>query len=159
MELREEKGLFIAATAKLQQSGDRWFVPSQSGRKGGRAYYTVRPDVSDPNCTCPDYETRRMKCKHIFAVEFTIRREYIDGGEARTVTGTVSGKKTYSQDWPAYNAAQVNEKERFQSLLHELCKGIGGPSQKMGRPRLSLEDMIFSAAFKVYSTVSGRRFM
>ena len=29
----------------------------------------------------------------------------------------------------------------------------------MGRPRLSPEDMIFSAAFKVYSTVSGRRFM
>src|SRR5260370_21670907 len=29
----------------------------------------------------------------------------------------------------------------------------------MGRPRLPFEDMIFSAAFKVYSTVSGRRFM
>src|SRR5882724_5383657 len=29
----------------------------------------------------------------------------------------------------------------------------------MGRPRLPFEDMIFSACFKVYSTVSGRRFM
>src|SRR5882757_2512978 len=29
----------------------------------------------------------------------------------------------------------------------------------MGRPRLPLEDMIFASAFKVYSTVSGRRFM
>ena len=29
----------------------------------------------------------------------------------------------------------------------------------MGRPRLPLEDMIFAATFKVYSTVSGRRFM
>jgi len=29
----------------------------------------------------------------------------------------------------------------------------------MGRPRLSLADIIFSSTFKVYSTVSGRRFM
>ncbi len=29
----------------------------------------------------------------------------------------------------------------------------------MGRPRLSLRDMVFSAVFKVYSTVSTRRFM
>ena len=32
MEAREEKGLEIAAKSKLQQSGDRWFVPSQTGR-------------------------------------------------------------------------------------------------------------------------------
>src|SRR5438046_9319262 len=29
----------------------------------------------------------------------------------------------------------------------------------MVRPRLPFEDMIFSSCFKVYSTVSGRRFM
>jgi hypothetical protein len=28
METREQKGLEIAAKSKLQQSGDRWFVPS-----------------------------------------------------------------------------------------------------------------------------------
>lgn len=158
MELREEKGLLIAATAKLQRHGDRWFVPSQSESSHAR-YYTVKPDISNPHCTCPDHETRHVKCKHIFAVEFTIRREYTDDGETQTVTETVTVKKTYSQDWPAYNTAQTQEKDQFQSLLYELCKGTGGPSQKMGRPRLSLEDMIFSAAFKVYSTVSGRRFM
>ena len=43
--------------------------------------------------------------------------------------------------------------------MFDLCKGIGEPSQKMGRPRLPFDDMIFSACFKVYSTVSGRRFM
>ena len=44
-------------------------------------------------------------------------------------------------------------------MLHELCKGIREPSQTNGRPRLSLEDMIFNCAFKVYSTVSQRRFI
>jgi transposase len=158
MDLREEKGLQIAATVKLQRNGDRWFVPSQSGggtNHGGK--YIVKPDGSHPHCTCPDHETHSVKCKHIFAVEYTIRRE--NETETQPVTEPVTARKTYSQDWPAYNAAQVNEKDQFQSLLHELCKGIGGPSQRIGRPRLSLEDMIFSAAFKVYSTVSGRRFM
>jgi transposase len=68
-------------------------------------------------------------------------------------------KPTYPQQWSAYNKAQTNEKDQFQSLLYELCKGIGEASQKTGRPRLPLEDMIFSACFKVYSTVSGRRFI
>lgn len=109
--------------------------------------------------TCLDHEMRRVKCKHIYAVEYTIRREYATNGETSTLTETVTVRKTYKQEWPAYNAAQANEKDQFQSLLHQLCQGIGGPSQNMGRPRLSFEDMIFSACFKVYSTVSGRRFM
>lgn len=156
MDAREQKGLEIAAKAKLTRLGNIWFVPSQAKTGKGRRY---KVDPTSEHCDCPDHETRNVKCKHIFAVEFTLKREYTDDGETQTLSETVTVKKTYSQDWPAYNAAQVNEKDQFQSLLHELCKGIGGPSQKVGRPRLSLEDMIFSAAFKVYSTVSGRRFM
>jgi transposase len=158
---RELRGLEIAAKARLTQDGDRWFVPSQSGggtNHGGK--YIVKPDVSNPHCTCPDFETRQLKCKHIWAVEFTVQREYTSDGETQTLTETVTVKKTYKQEWSAYNAAQVNEKDQFQSLLRELCKGIGEPSQgKNGRPRLPLDEMIFAATFKVYSTVSQRRFM
>lgn len=158
MEERELKGLQIAAKAKLQQSGDgRWFVPSQTGHRG--TYYTVNPDPVKPHCSCPDFECRKLRCKHIFAVEIVIQREVTDDGETQTVTETVTVKKTYKQEWSSYNAAQVNEKSEFQKLLHELCKGVGEPSQKIGRPRLPFEDMIFAVAFKVYSTVSQRRFM
>jgi transposase len=65
---------------------------------------------------------------------------------------------TTPQVWPAYRQAQVNEKSRFQSLLFELCKGIEEPLQHMGRPRLSVADTIFALCYKVYSTVSSRRF-
>lgn len=44
-------------------------------------------------------------------------------------------KPTYPQNWSAYNSAQTNEKDLFQSLLVELLKGVGEPSQTMGRPR------------------------
>jgi hypothetical protein len=156
---REQRGLEIAARAKLTRSGDRWFVPSQSGNTGDYGHYTVKPDVSNPHCTCPDHETRNVKCKHLWAVEFTIQREYTNDGQTETLTETVKVRKTYSQEWSSYNAAQVNEKEQFQSLLRELCNGVGEPSQKTGRPRLPFDEMIFAATFKVYSTVSQRRFM
>ncbi len=153
---RELKALEIAAKAKLQRSGDRWFVPSQTGHRG--TYYTVKPDPAHPHCTCPDFESRKLPCKHIFAVEYTIEREQTSDGETVVTETPRISQKTYSQDWPSYNKAQTHEKEHFQKLLHELCKGIGEPSQTIGRPRMPLDDMIFSAAFKVYSTVSARRF-
>ena len=160
---RELRGLEIAAKAKIERYGDRWFVPSQSRHSlaGGDSRYVVKPDVSDPHCTCPDHETRRVKCKHIWAIEFVIQREFSFDEETKTetVTETVPVKKTYSQEWSAYNSAEVNEKDKFQSLLRDLVAGIGGPSQKNGRPRLPLEEMIFATTFKVYPTVSQRRFM
>lgn len=161
---REEKALVIAAKSKLTKKGDIWRVPSQSGYK---PYYEVDPNPESPRCTCPDFETRRQRCKHIFAVEIVIERERsvtetTDGDTTTTtVTETVKVTKrvTYKQDWPAYNEAQTHEKALFQKLLHDLCSNIVEPEQTNGRPRLLYRDMLFSAAFKVYSTMSSRRFM
>lgn len=75
-----------------------------------------------------------------------------------TIMETVK-KPTYPQDRPAYNAGQTHEKEKFLSLLYDLCSAIEEPSYTKGRPRLPLADAIFAACFKVYSTFSGRRFM
>ncbi len=62
-------------------------------------------------------------------------------------------------NWPADNAAQTSEKETFCRLLRDLCGEIPEPEQQRGRPRLPIGDALFTAAFKVYSTVSARRFM
>lgn len=148
----------IAAMCKLTQKGSIWLVPSQSGNRR----YTVCPDPMNPHCTCPDHEETGLRCKHIYAVQYVIQREtHADGSTTITerVTVTKATRKTYPQDWAAYNAAQTNEKHEFQSLLFDLCQGIEEPEQQMGRPRLSLADMVFATTFKVYSTVSGRRFM
>lgn len=113
-------------------------------------------------CTCPDHEETGGICKHIYAVRYTIEREYSEDGtltETETIT-VQQTRKTYPQNWRAYNAAQTNEKEKFQSLLTELCAGLHNPRPSgRGRPRIPISDAVFSAVFKVYSTMSGRRFM
>ncbi len=102
----------------------------------------------------PRLEIRRSKCKHIFAAEFTFEQDFLSelaSEEAVIPQPYLPPRKTYSQDWVSYDKAQKCEKSEFQFLLAELCKGIGEPSQIFGRPRLPLEDMIFSCVFKVYS--------
>ena len=158
---RQLKGLEIADRYRITNQDGLWLVPSQSGK----GKYKVDPEAG--NCTCPDYEYTQSKCKHQFAVEVTLERERTtttttdaSGNTTTTTTETVKvTRKTYPQVWPAYNKAQTQEKAQFLYLLHKLCEGVGEPAQHNGRPRLPLEDMIFSMAYKVYSTVSGRRFM
>ncbi len=151
MNIREQKGKEIASRLKIERKGDVWIVPSQTGK----GKYTVDLDI--PLCSCPDLELRGLKCKHIYAVEYSTKHESDTESHTTTVTKTV--RVTYKQDWPAYNMAQTNEKAYFQSLLRDLCKSIEEPPQTMGRSRLPLRDMVFSTVFKVYSTVSTRRFI
>src|SRR5215212_5659432 len=162
MSIRQQKGLQLAQKANIRRHGNLWVVPSASGK----GKYTV--DAKVERCTCPDWDFRRQPCKHIFAVQVTIEREQTtvtetkpDGTTTTTTTEAVKvTRKTYRQDWPAYNKAQTNEKRLFLYLLHQLCQGVGSPAQYgAGRRNLPLEDVIFAMAYKVYSTISGRRFM
>jgi transposase len=153
---REIKALQIAAKSKLTRKGKVWIVPSQAGH----GEYQVRPDPQSPRCTCPDFEYRSVECKHIIAISYVMQREQTPDGRT-VVTETVAvTRKTYSQDWKAYNAAQTHEKSELQALLYELCKNLPEPvrQQGKGRPPLSLPDIVFSSVMKIYSTISGRRF-
>jgi transposase len=155
---RKQRGLEIAALARIDRRNDLYLVPSQTNPKHPK--YEVRYDTENPTCNCPDHELRGCRCKHIYAVEYVIKREHNEDGsttvtESVTVTRT---RKTYPQNWPAYNAAQTSEKEHFQKLLADLCGDLVTPESPNGQPRIPLSDAIFSAVFKVYSTVSARRF-
>ena len=175
-ELRRQRGLIIAAICPIKPDGKdhRYRVPSQKGK----AHYLVNIDPKKGphwQCSCPDYEARKLPCKHVFAVQFVLQRDTNEDGsttvtQTLTITEregkapqTVAFRATYKQDWPAYNTAQTSEKHRFQILLNDLCKGLVEPPKphdgtKGGRPPVPLADRVFASAFKVYSTVSGRRF-
>lgn len=153
VDMRQIKGKQIAETCRIVKTEKGWQVPSQSGH-GTYLVYTESL-LSKPKCTCPDHESRGVICKHIYAVEITLKKE-VDAHGNTTITQTK--KVTYSQDWHAYDQAKTKERLLFLELLNDLCKGLPSPEYKFGRPTLPLSDMAFASALKVYSTFSLRRF-
>ena len=153
LEARKERGLNIAKTCKITKNGNGWIVPSQSN---GATYDVEFSEFENTqSCTCPDYQYRKIKCKHIFAVELIVTEEINEEG---TVTQTVTKKVSYTQDWQAYDHAQIHQKELFMQLLHDVSITIRQPEYTFGRPKLPLADMVFASALKVFSTFSLRRF-
>jgi transposase len=157
MNAREERGLIIAATCKLNRNSDgTWRVPSQSP-KGQTAYYTV--NLESKKCNCLDCTEGGFTCKHYFAASIVRTREVLpDGTMIETKTLTLTEKKTYKQDWRAYNLAQSTEAHRFQELLFDLTRGVPElPVKRTGRPPHTTKDSLFSMGLKVYGTLSARR--
>jgi hypothetical protein len=151
LDARQARGLALVQSkrAKIKHvSGSRWLVPSATNASGG---YVV--DAEQNSCSCPDHEDRGVRCKHLFAVAY-LRQEITLPDGAVVVT---EKRVTYTQNWPRYNAAQCEEKDRVQLLLRGLCDGIAQPEQTNGRPRLPLADVVYGATMKVYTTMSGRR--
>lgn len=152
MEVREHRGLQIAASSNITQTDGYWVVPSQ---RSGKTYTVYLTPV--PSCTCADYESRRKSCKHIYAVLYWLQHQQL--GTAVPAPPKPVKNSAIKREWSAYNQAATKEKNLFQPLLLELCKGIAEPAQVMGRPRVLLSNLVFCAGLKVYSTFSGRRNM
>jgi hypothetical protein len=157
MEMRELKGLEIAARSKIVFDGKAWSVPSRTSPTGSYRVL-LAPTFS---CTCEDFQLTNKPCKHVVAARLVRERDGIEDAPPID-TESVPKKPTYTQVWPAYNAAQTNEKDHFQDLLDDLCAAIPEPPRKGGskggRPPASLRDALFICVFKVYSTFSARRF-
>src|SRR3569832_950476 len=154
MDARQEKGLILAKDKRIRRiAGETWGVPSQSQEASG-----YLENLATGHCFCPDYETRRVKSKHQWAVEIVKTVETAADGTQVVTESVKVTRKTYSQDWPAYNAAQCAEKETMQALLRGLCDGVSTPAHPGRGPKpIPYSDAIFGMAMKVWSTVSARR--
>jgi transposase len=153
VDLRELKALELAARSRITFDGKEWLVPSQTTT----GTYRVTIGTS-PTCQCEDFQLRQQPCKHVVAARLVCARDH-DGTAPKIVTDAVPKKPTCAQDWPRYDYAQRTEKNRFQALLHDLCRGLQTPAQTgAGRRWKPLADMVFACAFKVFCTLSSRRF-
>lgn len=134
---REVRGKAIADQGdQIKKVNDHSFeVKSQSCN----GFYEVKATEAGMTCYCPDFVYRVGKCKHIMATRYYLQVE------KDTPTGTVTEKVhlTYTQAWGAYNEAQKVEIKLFDELLKDLVKAIPEPEQTMGRPRLSIHEMLF----------------
>jgi hypothetical protein len=157
MNAREERGLIIAATCRLNRmSNGTWLVPSQT-KSGDIAAYSVNLDAK--TCTCLDHKEGGFTCKHYFAASIVHKRDVLpDGTVIETKQVTMTEKKVYKQDWRAYNLAQSTEAHRFQELLFDLTRGVPElPTKRTGRRPHSTKDSLFTMVLKVYGTLSARR--
>jgi len=156
MDARETKAVKLTGDMRITFKDGEWLVPSQSSPS---TRYKVNPSAANPSCECEDWQLRRLPCKHIAAVRLLLDRQI--KGEPPPPIPESPPRPTYGQRWSEYNAAQVNEKDHFQTLLADLCAAIQQPPPKgtRGRPSMLLRDAVFMGVFKVYSTVSARRFM
>jgi transposase len=153
VDMRELRALEIAARCKIERTRNGYSVPAQS--KTGCYRVTLRPEVS---CECDNFALTRNACKHVLACRILEGREGV-APAPKMDTSAVPKRKTYAQpSWPAYSQAQQQEKDRLQVLLADLCGGFAEPAQHLGRRRVPLADRLFSMCFKVWSTLSSRRF-
>jgi transposase len=152
MDMRELKGLELAARSRIVWDKTVWIVPSQTS--GAKYRVTIG---ESPTCQCEDFSLTGKPCKHVIAARLTCERDH--GGKAPGIVLDIVPKRpTYKQNWPAYNEAQQQEKDRLQVLLADLCGGIIEPPQVEGRKRVPHADRLFGVCYKVWSGLSSRRF-
>ena len=129
-------------------------VRSQSGRGS----YTVRVEGARWNCECPDWLERHLSCKHIFAVVEHLADSA--GHPLPTPPGVAPPKRrTYAQDWPAYDAAQQAEHLLFDPYLRDLLSTVPTllHTGRPGRRPFPLPVQLFCAIRKVHFQESSRR--
>ncbi len=158
MNEREQRGLVIAATCRLRRNNDgTWLVPSQSRTK--EVGYTV--NLTAKTCTCLDHTEGGFTCKHYFAASIVHQRDVLpDGTVVETKQVTITEKKVYKQDWPAYTRAQATEKRRVRVLLQDLCRNLPErerETSKTGPKPHRVSDAVFAMTYKVYCGLSARR--
>ena len=149
---RRLRGMEIAATVKIGKNAAGYIVPSKSGTK----FYLVKLNGA-PSCTCPDFVQRQKACKHCWAVLFTIQRD--EPAEDPPEMDPEALSRAPYRDWPTYNKGQFAEGRQFPKILRALCDTVPQPPQTTGRPRLPLGDMVYAAALKINTCLSGRRAM
>jgi hypothetical protein len=102
MEIKEKRGMMIAATRKIALTGNLYFVPaSLTGDK------VFQVDLATPTgkCTCPENRRHEVLCEHIYAAKYFRKREEEVPADTKTneSKSTKKPRKTYHQNWPLFN--------------------------------------------------------
>lgn len=64
----------VLANTGIVRSGDAWLVPSLNSEL---VYRVTLDEHGEPQCTCADFQTRRLHCKHIIAANLVAQRERV----------------------------------------------------------------------------------
>ena len=109
---RKDRGFAMAKQERPKYKNGVWLVRSASNP---RQQYQVSLELDGAKCNCEDFKERGIygiKCKHYWSVEYTLTQTELHSDGSITQT-TVTKRKTYPQNWKAYNEASVRQKELY----------------------------------------------
>ncbi|MGA3190984.1 MAG: IS6 family transposase [Candidatus Bathyarchaeia archaeon] len=151
--LREERGLEIAhKESQVKQVEENFYtVLSQSGN----GEYAVSKVDNEWTCECPDNRFRQVKCKHIFAVETSIRiKEQV---KKNVVIAPLNTSKCIycGSEQIVKDAVRHNKKYDIQRYL---CKSCGKRfSVNVGFEGMKASPQIITSAMQLYFTGESLR--
>jgi len=88
MDNREERGRAIAEKPNQIDRLEEWFYKVAS--QNGHGMYDVikKKESTGWLCTCPDYQYRNVQCKHVWAVQLSLRiRQQVEARVIEPITG------------------------------------------------------------------------
>jgi putative transposase len=151
-EARVMRGQEVAKLGQIKRLDDATYeVNSQSGR----GLYTVVRGSRDWRCSCPDHTYREVKCKHIWAVQFSqaIRREVRESVVIKPLDTTICtycGSSSLVKDGVRHN--KNGDIQRFT------CKSCGKRFvRNMGFEHLKATPQIVTNALQLYFTGESLR--
>jgi len=151
-DLREERGKTIAEVHGVKRlDSDSYRVTSQSGNGA----YNVHSDESGWKCDCPDHQYRNVKCKHIWAVEFSLAlREKV---ASRIVLAPVQIHTcpTCASDQIVKHGLRHNESGDIQRYTCESCGKWFVIN--LGFERMKASPQIITSAMQLYFTGESLR--
>ncbi len=158
---RERHAKEIAESLQVANPGRNGFV-----RVGADDHNDTRAPKTEQNATLLIPNTTLPTDNATIGLDVPVRqgreassRKSNAPARGRIAPGTEGRKRrTYQQDWPAYNAAQQNEKFHLRHLLADLVALIDEPLHEKGRRPYSRADQVFALVYKIYTKLSWRRF-
>jgi len=150
---RESRGLTIAQTENQVRrvKENLYGVQSQSGN----SEYAVLKTDDGWICECPDHRFRAVKCKHIFAVEFSLRmREKVKQNVViqplDSLTCVFCGSNIIVKDAKRHN--------KYCDIQRYLCKVCGKRfSINLGFERMRFSPQSITSAMQLYFTGESLR--
>jgi transposase len=164
MPLRWDEGIAVRDRRALEQLALRsdsvepiGTVSFKVRSSTGRGFYRIGLTGGVWECECPDWDERRLPCRHIMMVLRALdpQRSPIEGAALDT------DKRRYTQNWPAYDKAHQSEPLLFDSLIWDLLGQVEDIQEltaigRRGRPSTPIRVQLLVAAKYVHSTKGSR---
>jgi len=151
---RELRGLQIAKKHGNQIKRINEFNYEVLSQSGNGSYHVSRIE-EDWICDCPDHRFRKVKCKHAYAVEFSLafRREIQSNVIIQPISNLVC--QYCSSDRIVKNAKRHN---KYGDLQKYLCKECGKRfSINIGFEKMKASPQVITSAMQLYFTGESLR--